>query len=62
MSVDGGVGQDYRSKDDDRWPDSGFLFMVKATWICGKEWRVALKCLSWALTKMGEATGFGRLD
>lgn len=38
MSVDGGMGQDYRSKDDDRWPDSGFLFMVKTTWICGKEW------------------------
>lgn len=29
MSVDGGMDQDCRSRNDEMWADSGFILMVK---------------------------------
>ena len=48
MSVDGGMDQENRSRGDERWPDSGFVSVVRTVAVyCGEEWRTAPKCLSW---------------
>lgn len=51
MSVDGGMDQENRSRGDERWPDSGFVLVVRTVAVLG-----ASKMES-PSTKMGKAAG-----
>lgn len=51
MSVDGGMDQENRSRGDERWPDSGFILVVRTVAVLGAS-KMELPS-----TKMGKAAG-----